>query len=410
MTTQKRADNEGSIFFDNKKNRWTASVTLGYDKETGKRIRKVRYRKTKREAMEELKKLREQFGKISYYDGDKLTVSQWLDRWYDVYSKPKLRVSSRRGYKWALGLAKSFIGEIQLPKVTPSDIQHILFNRLKTHYKMAVFFRKIIRAAFRRAVADKLIHDDPTLYLELPPKPPEKPFVQPTAEDWERLLNFDSSRCYYWRTLILTEFMTGMRRAELLGLRWQDVEIRMDKNKYPTGGRLHIRHALILGEKEDGMEKAPLLLSDTKSAAGVRDLVIPADFCQELLRYHAKQSAIKLRSADWVEQDFVFSNEDGGPINPCSWSTHFIRVRKKLGIASTFHQLRHDMACRMKQSRRFDFKDIQAQLGHSNVAITLNYYTHIGEEDKNEVSEWLGSNLSRVLGTGRDDADKKKSS
>ena len=65
--------------------------------------------------------------------------------------------------------------------------------------------------------------------------------------------------------------------------------------------------------------------------------------------------------------------------------------------------LRHDMACRMKQSKRFDMKDIQAQLGHSAIQVTMDIYTHIDDADKNEVSCWLADDMAGLLKNSSDE-------
>ena len=73
-------------------------------------------------------------------------------------------------------------------------------------------------------------------------------------------------------------------------------------------------------------------------------------------------------------------------------------TRKKLGIATTFHMLRHDMASRMKGTGKFDLKDIQTQLGHSSIQITMDTYTHIDETQKEQISCWLESGIDEILG------------
>ena len=99
----------------------------------------------------------------------------------------------------------------------------------------------------------------------------------------------------------------------------------------------------------------------------------------------------------------VFTDKDGAYISPCVFSSQYVKVRKKLGIKTTFHMLRHDMASRMKASHRFDFKDIQEQLGHSTIQITMDIYTHINEEKKAAVSDWLQNDMDNVVDFGECD-------
>ena len=74
-------------------------------------------------------------------------------------------------------------------------------------------------------------------------------------------------------------------------------------------------------------------------------------------------------------------------------------LKKRYGIRSTFHMLRHDLASRMKQSARFDLKDIQAQLGHSTIQVTMDIYTHIDDQQKAAVSTWLENDVGNIIET-----------
>ena len=99
----------------------------------------------------------------------------------------------------------------------------------------------------------------------------------------------------------------------------------------------------------------------------------------------------------FANKDFIFTKPDGQPISPSSFSSRYSFVRKKLGIKTTFHMLRHDMASRMKGTHIFDLKDIQAQLSHSSIQVTMDIYTHIDEEQNQKVSGWLESGVSDLL-------------
>ena len=387
MTTKKREDNEGSVFYDAKKKSYIAVLTVGYNPETGRRIRKKRFGKTKREALEKLDELRQKYTASSFIEADKLTVSMWLDKWYKVYVEPRISESTKDSYMHKIDIAKRNIGSIRLSKLTATDLQMVIFGELKNKYRTAQYFRVLMKAAMKRAVRDHLIKDNPAECLELPPKPPKKKFAKPTKEAWEILLNAKTSY-YYWRMLLLTEYMTGLRRSEILGLRWQDVEFRYDDSKQLTGTCIHIKHALIRGPKKEN-KRHDILLSKTKTEESTRDLMLPLSFSRELQAYRKEQLKIRLKALVWEDNDYIFCNTEGKAVNPNTFSSSFVRIRKRLGIASTFHMLRHDMACRMKQSKQFDMKDIQAQLGHSTIQVTMDIYTHIDDEDKNAVSCWL---------------------
>ena len=129
------------------------------------------------------------------------------------------------------------------------------------------------------------------------------------------------------------------------------------------------------------------------------DVVI---FACGILVHEAMQAAKRLQAERWEHPDLVFTGENGKYINPAKFSSDFCNIRRKLGIKTTFHMLRHDMASRMKASGQFDFKDIQEQLGHSTIQITMDIYTHIDEEAKAAVSHWLDGDAENIVSLGQE--------
>ncbi|SFW23969.1 tyrosine-type recombinase/integrase [Selenomonas ruminantium] len=394
----KRADHEGSIYFAKKRQEWVASVRVGINPKTGKPVRKYGYFKSQAEALAGLMTIKAKYAKITHIDADIITVGQWLGKWFMVYSLPKIRGNTAQSYRHILDIAVEELGGIKLDKLTDIDLQGVIFGRLKDHYRTAALFRLLMKRALRRAVKSKLIMDSPAEDLELPQKPRRRPFIRPSKEDWQRLINYPTSCLYCWKWIILTEFVTGARASEVLALRWQDFSVTTDEYGNIRSGNLHIQHALYLGQNEEKGAPRPVMLGNTKTAQGNRILPLPADFCRELMAYRKVQLERRLMTPGFDNQDFIFTMPDGSPINPGTFSSHYAFVRKKLGIKTTFHMLRHDMASRMKGTHMFDLKDIQAQLGHSSIQVTMDIYTHIDEEQNAKVSGWLAGGVNDLLG------------
>ena len=394
----KRADHEGSIYFSKKINLWVASVRVGVNPKTGKSIRKYSYHKTQQEALVKLGAMREKYNKVTHVDADTITVGQWINKWFEVYSKPKIRGNTAQSYRHILDIAIEELGGIKLDKLTDIDLQQVIFGRLGSHYRTASFFRMLMKKALRRAVKSRLIMESPAEDLELPKKPPKKAFVKPSSEDWQKLLDYPTSCFYCWKWILLTEYVTGARASEVLALRWQDFSVTTDEKGHIQSGSIHIQHALYLGQNEEKGAPRPVILGDTKTAQGNRILPLPADFCRELMAYRKIQLERRLMTPGFANKDFIFTKADGQPINPGTFSSHYAFVRKKLGIETTFHMLRHDMASRMKGTHLFDLKDIQAQLGHSSIQVTMDIYTHIDEEQNAKVSGWLAGGVNNLLG------------
>lgn len=278
---------------------------------------------------------------------------------------------------------------MKLCELTRDDLQRVITGKFGGHRRAAEQFRTFTGMALAAAVEDGLINSNPSAGTVLPPKKRKREFVRPSREQWLELMNAQTPLpC--WRMIILTELLTGLRRSELLGLTWDDVKHTKD------GGELKIKSALIVGRTVEG--RRPLISADTKSEAGQRILPLPRKYMDELEDYREKQLRSITGTSRWTAGPLIFTTADGNAINPDTFSSTYYRTRRKLGIQATFHQLRHDMATSMKESGLFDFKDMQSQLGHSSIKVTMDIYTHAGAASRQKVGRWI-EERSRLTGT-----------
>lgn len=370
---------------------------MGYHPQTGKRIRKRCYAHTRREAYEKLEDMRDKYRVVTHVDADTITTGEWLVKWFETFVRAKIRENTARTYWGTIEIAIEELGDIKLDKLTDVDLQAVIFGPLRQKYRTAKNFRFIMKGALRRAVKSRLLKESPAEDLELPPKPERRPFAKPSKENWQKLLDYEDASIYCWRWILLTEFVTGARLSELLGLQWDDFTFERDKQGRITGGTVHIQRAIIVGSNESFGEKRQILIRPTKTAQSNRVLPLPADYCQEMMRYRKVQLEQRMLVENYHKTPFVFTQWTGDPLSPNSFSSRFSMIRKKLGVKSTFHMLRHDMASRMKSTHLFDLKDIQTQLGHSSIQITMDIYTHIDEEEKAKVSSWLATGVDALL-------------
>lgn len=376
-----RADGEGSVFYAASRGCWMAQIRVPAPSgNRGCTRYRTRRAKTRREAVRRLQELKEQHGAELRADSDTITTADWLRTWFETFARPRIRANTARSYAYILRIAAEEVGSIRLCRLTDIDLQGVLYGRLREKYRTARLFRTILRAALRRAVRSRLLQESPANCLELPPRPAKRPFIAPTVADWRALLGYSRSTYSSWHWILLTEFVTGARLSEVLGLQWDDIQFEHDPAGRLTGGTLHIRHALIVGSK--GVSLQP-----TKTAKSTRRLPLPADYCREM-------QAFRMAQGRRAEAGFVFV-QGGRPIHPASFSSHFAKVRKRLGIGTTFHMLRHDLASRMKRSAKFDLKDIQAQLGHSSIRITMDTYTHVSDDGR-AITDWLADDLRKI--------------
>ncbi|WP_294523517.1 site-specific integrase [uncultured Anaerovibrio sp.] len=396
-----RGNFDGTVYYHARRGEWLTQITLAYDPTTGKRKRRTRYSKTKREALQQLEELKELYAHNIHFDADKITVRDWFIKWFETYKIPKLRENTQASYQRILDICIEAIGYMKLEKVQPSDLQYIIYHKIGTdHYRTCQYFRTVIKQAFDRAVVEHLLIESPADHLELPPKPPKKKFVKPTKETWQTLLDADVG-FYGWQMIILTVMVTGMRRSEILALTWDSFHIERDKNERIVCGSVTIDKAMGIGNVNPETGRRNVYVGRTKSESGIRTLPLPISYIKELMVYRKKQNIMRLASKTWEHPEMLFTTNDGRYYNPDVFSSLYSRVCRENGIKTTFHMLRHDFATSMNSSHEFNFKDIQNQLGHSNIQITLDTYTHMEEKDLQKVGNWVDERYAYIVESGK---------
>lgn len=153
-----------------------------------------------------------------------------------------------------------------------------------------------------------------------------------------------------------------MRRGELLGLRWADVDLE--------GASVDVRQNLVVDHR--------MTLSDPKTAAGRRPLAVDPETVAALRAHLARQSTERLAwGPAWQDSDLVFTREDGAPFHPERITKTFDRHRTaaKLPVA-TFHGLRHTHATALLRAA-VQVRVVSQRLGHASVTVTLPIYSQV---------------------------------
>ena len=156
--------------------------------------------------------------------------------------------------------------------------------------------------------------------------------------------------------------MTGMRRGESLGLRWEDVDF--------ANARLSVRSALIPSGRE-------VVVSEPKTARGRRSIALDPETVEVLKTQAARQLADQEEWGDgWIDSGYVFTKENGEPLHPEAVTRYFRQaVRRSMLPTIRLHDLRHTHATLALQAGVHP-KVVSERLGHATVAITLDTYSH----------------------------------
>jgi len=371
----KRGHGEGSIY-KRKDGKWEAKASIGYDPATGKIKRATRYFKTRQEAQAWLAEVQHEKNTGSFVEPDRVTVGDWLDRWLRVYAREKVAVTSYDFYETLVRChIKPGIGAIELQKLRPINIQQMYAEKRQqgrldgSGGLSAETIRRIhniLHSALKQAVREGLIQRNPADAVE-PPKLVKQEIRPLEKEAVTRFLEaIRDDRLY---ALFVMAVGTGVRRGELLALRWEDVNL--------VKGTATVKRTVARVRQEGGPTKTKLIFKEPKR--GKFRTVPLAGFVLQALREHKKRQAQEKLFFGQAYQDngLVFATEDGRPIDPRNFTRRYTGLLQRAGIEHTrFHNWRHTFATILLEQGEHP-KVVQEMLGHARINITLDTYSHI---------------------------------
>ena len=377
---KRRANGEGSIR-KRKDGRWEGRYTAGRDPVTGKAIYKNVLGKTQAEAKEKLKSAIEKNGSLVTIT-KQYTVGQWLDTWMENYAKLQVRASSYKTYQGFIeNHIKPALGDVPLEKLTAMNLQRLYKYLLESgrvectearnkpkglSVKTVRNINQMISSALNCAVEQRLIPANPTKGCVLPKLERKEMKILPP----ESLGTFfeEAQRSGVFE-LYYIDLATGLRRGELLGLKWNDIDL--DK------GIIHVRRQ-VLRQNGKVVEAPP------KTKNSYRNIAIGAD-------------AIKVLKGVEQKDEYVFPSPYGGPMSPDSVLHMLQRVLKRAGLERIrFHDLRHTFSVLALQNG-VDVKTLSAMLGHYSAGFTLDTYAHVTTSMQKQAANAVGNFLSGAL-------------
>ena len=384
----KKSGHKGTIY-QRKDGTWEARISLGTDPETGKRKRPSIYADSQEEVQRELNKLLGQHFAGYNIDPKQITFSAWLDKYLEDYCKPFITQNTYEGYEtYARLYIKPKLGEYLLNKLSTNDIQKFYNYLLKSggrnqkglKAKSVWNVHTVVKAALSQAQIEDLIIRNPLMGVRLPPKNKSKNSFLTAEQMTAYLVSIIDHRLY---AAFILECTTGMRKGEILGLKWNRVNLKT--------GEIKIRETYIRSVKGN------VYYSKPKTEKSIRDITIPMEVCEELKKHKKAQAAEKLTWGDDYQRDnLVFAQENGEPIKPDNFYKMHISLIGKAGLGHIrFHDLRHSVASALIEND-FSLKDIADLFGHASIEVTGDIYGHLTEKRKADTTASLVSLLPKA--------------
>lgn len=383
MSAKRRPQGDGTIR-KRVDGRWEGRIIIGH-KSNGMPIYKSVFGKTQKATLAELHKLIDQYQGVDLSEECRMTLGEWLDKWLDEYMIFTIRENTLARYRNMVdNQVKPYIGNKRLTSLTTVDIQK-LYTKLKNEGRVRahpIYGRKLsdsmvrgvhmmLHQALEMAVTERLIVKNPTKGTTIP----KKNYVEKQILCDSQLEIFKEAikKEPYWNDLFYVEIMTGLRKGELCGLKWSDIDF--------ISGTMCIRRSV--SKTKDG-----IVIGETKTDAGVRKIILPPSVIELLQR--KKQEA----TSEWIFPHYANPSE---PMHPEVAYRKLKTILKNAGLPLIrFHDLRHTFATHALQGG-VDAKTLSGILGHTNASFTLDTYTHVTSDMQKNASDIVGKMMQKFI-------------
>ena len=339
-------------------------------------------RGTKKEAEKILRERLLSVDNGSFVDKSKETVSEFMNRWLETYAATNVTLRTAHGYEgYSRRYINPTIGKVALQSLTPSQVQKVYADMLERGLSntTVLHLHRLLKEALGHAVKWGIIARN-VAEAASPPRPEQKQMPMwdvPTIIDFLEL-------SHGTRFGHIHEFavLTGLRRSEICGLKWESVDLEAGSLSVVATLQRIKGHGLVTGTPK------------TKRSRRTVDL---APETVDLLRtIRGGQMAQQLEYGSvWQNTGYVFTNINGSPLAPDMLSKDFCGLVREHGLPQlTFHGLRHAFAT-LGLKAGISPKVVSEALGHSNIGITLDTYSHVLPNMQTELSKAVANLLKR---------------
>lgn len=350
---------------------WYFTIEAGKVGGQRKRITRGGFKTKKSAELERLKAI-EEMENGGIVDQSNISLSDYLDFWYKEYVTLNCGHYTKISYLNSIRHIKDSLGSIKLKKITPAIIQKYINDEHSKYAHNTIKSRLVVlKSSLKQAVFPyQMIKIDPTTHVKVPRKNENESKIKTiTQEEFKEILSYTKQVRY--RLAFQIAFHTGMRIGEVCALTWDNVNFDTEE--------IQVRHNLLFSEGE--FISAPL-----KTKFSSRDIKIGKTLIEILEAEKKRQTKLKEEYKEYYYQDkrdFVCCHDNGKPVLDSTIQVFCHTRLKKKGINFNFHMLRHTHATMLLEAGA-NPKDISVRLGHSNIRITLDTYSHVTSKMKND--------------------------
>ena len=387
----RRGKGEGSIY-QRDDGVWIGAIDLGWS--GGKRSRKVVSAQTRGEVVKRLRELQPTIAQGIIPAPDRLTVAMYLNSWVTERIPGTVTTRTQELYERAVrDYINPSVGKIRLNKLAPSDVSRMLQELEGRGYSPATkrMARATLRRALRMAEQDGILTRNVASIAE-GPKLDHGEGRSLSPEQAKIFLQAVKGHRHEGAYVIALSL--GLRRGEILGLCWNDIEAS------EGAVVLHVRRQLI-------RDKSGVQLVDLKTVGSRRVLHLSRPLVEVLEQHRTRQDAEELVVGQrWKnEHELIFTSNIGTPLDPEAFGRTVPRICKEVGLGHwSIHELRHSCAS-LLMAMEVPLEVVSEQLGHASIRVTKDVYGHLMPRSRAKAAEAMRTILYDAL----DDSPKSSS-
>lgn len=395
MKNKRRGNGKGGVNYNKDRGKYIINYTLGRDPKTGSIIRKTKSYETKEEAELALQKVLYERDHGIMKNESNITFGEWIDYWLEEVRSNKLSGTTLDNYRSNIrNHIIPGIGHIKLKDLRPKHLQ-VFYNHLYENGRRdgngglspqtVQRIHVMIGSALKHALRNELVITNVATVVERRKgkKFRTKPY---TIDELFELLRVTKGDRFYPAYVISS--MTGMRRGEVLALKWQDIDFEEKTIK--------VERSLSIYRENKDVDTLKLELKPPKTEQSERTIPID-DFVVKTLKDHKKKQAeisMKIGRDGYNPEMLIFCDEQGEYVNPNTYSNDFRSTLKENGLRHVrLHDLRHTYATLLLKYG-VGHEKIRDLLGHSTIVTTLDIYAHVDIDDLKVATSLLSKAMS----------------
>lgn len=363
--------------------KWLVRIFAGRDSQGKRRYVNKTIRGTKKDANTYLSTTLVAMSRGTFVEPTTLTVGEYLDRWLHNAAHGRLRERTFADYSELLKrYVRPAIGETKLSDLRPLDIQGV-YTKMQERDLSARTVRythAVLTSALKQAVKWLMLSHNPAASVDLP-KATRKEMKALSVKEAERFLSAASED--RWGIVFALALTTGMRPEEYLALQWKDIDLGR--------GMATVQRVIVWNRKGGGWR-----FTEPKTSKSRRSIPLPASILRFLRSHKRHQGEQRLKAgAKYQPHDLVFATKEGAPLLIRNLlRRHFkpILIRAGLPESIRLYDLRHTCATLLLTANEHP-KIVSERLGHSNITLTMDTYSHVLPSMQQGASE----KLERIL-------------